>query len=166
MVIYDHLPPYVITRKSCDNVRSPPLMDYDSCCRFGPGPGALPRCHDALGPLGPGPGALVGAPGPCGPGPCGLPWARVGRALVGSPGPLWAGPLWAPPRPCGPGPCGPPWALVGPLGPCRRLGRCGPPWALVVRALVGPLGACGPPWALVGPLGPCWLDPCGLPGPL
>ena len=75
-------------------------MDYDSNCGLGPGPVALPRCHDPLGPCGLGacgpPWALVGQAfvGPLG--PCGPPWALVGWAFAGPPGPLWARALWAP----------------------------------------------------------------------
>ena len=69
--------------------------------------------------------ALMGALGPYGPGPYGLPWALVGWALVGPLGPLWAGPLWAP---CGPG-------LYGPLGPLWA-GPLRASWALTGRALM------------------------------
>ena len=120
-------------------------MDYDSCCGFGHGPVALPRCHNPLGPCGPpwpfAGRALGGALGPCGQGPC------------GPPGPLWSGPWWGP------------WAFVG-RALVSSLGPCGLPWALVGQTLVGPpepLSArlCARPlWA---PLGPHGLGPNNAP---
>ena len=124
-------------------LENPPFMDYDSRCGLGPGPVAMPRCHDPTGPCGPGPcgpgpwgchGPLWAAPlwppmGPCGPGPRVPPgplWARpfwvpfalVGRAVAGPSGPLWTGPLWAPLGPCGPGPVGTPRPSWASMGPC------------------------------------------------